>query len=1019
MALPSNVQYGKVIGTFINAVADAPEDPDELPDAEAPEGFITFVPRVTRILNDDGVKPVTILPKPVKADLLEGLLVDSTNREGITLVANKNTTGQNPVEWQYDVQYNINGVTLPSFPLSIEPGEVVDLALVAPLPAGPAIVQVVSDESRIAAEAAADRAEAAADRAEAAEGGGGGGGGITSVNEDTGPAVVLDATDVGAVPSVVTANRVYATGASGQQTTYAISTTASATTVAQRGFQGTLVVGEPVSSNHATTKSYVDGEISEIALTPGPEGDSAYEVAVANGFTGTEQEWLASLVGPKGDKGDTGDSGTGGGAAPNGTVCVGDSQMSSDTIYGGTKMFHELVAEYTGATSLSIGYGGADSLAIANMSGATLVKIVEDVTIPTSGPVTIPAAAIDPVRAVQYEFGMNSGVLGVHGTWEGTQSPTESKTFERTEPGAAVLVRAGTYWQPDRSQGLNGLVALCFFGHNDPGHGLNQSSILPSLRAIAQKFQDRIIVFTPIPKPSESPTIYAATEDAIVAEFGQRAVVTRKWLGQYGLDWAGITPTADDLTDVGNEAVPRSFFYTDSKHLNEAGRRVLAQLAAQMSVAAGWVTQGDSSVDPPPADTEDPTAPTIGTPTKTHNSVTLPFSGATDNVGVTGYNLRQDGVIVAGTFTTSPRTVTGLTPSTEYDFEIRARDAAGNVSLWSNLVTVTTDPAPADTTPPSAPTNVQATGVTETGATVSWNAATDNSGTIAGYRVTGSGFTEQVVTGLNATLSGLTAGTPYTVNVYARDAAGNESTTAGSVSFSTTSAGGGGDIPFTPAYRFDVGESTITAGAASNLGSVSGATLTPTTTAGDAYGANDPFTVQNINGVDYLKSSVQQRNVGIATSGVVTPITGILTFAAVVVPLSVTGTYLKGFQIAEAKDGGQPAPWDGYYGWDTTKVTHRGNVSGTERIGPPITDPNVPMLFTTTFDPTTLNITSAINGVEMAADPPPQWSAANLARYFRVANLVGTIELIVDTRAWTPQEMADMTAYLKAKHGIS
>lgn len=48
---------------------------------------------------------------------------------------------------------------------------------------------------------------------------------------------------------------------------------------------------------------------------PGPtgaDGLSAYEVAVANGFVGTESEWLASLKGPKGDPGDG--AGTGGGA---------------------------------------------------------------------------------------------------------------------------------------------------------------------------------------------------------------------------------------------------------------------------------------------------------------------------------------------------------------------------------------------------------------------------------------------------------------------------------------------------------------------------------------------------------------------------------------------------------------------------------------------------------------------------------------------------------------------------------
>lgn len=38
----------------------------------------------------------------------------------------------------------------------------------------------------------------------------------------------------------------------------------------------------------------------------GPPGASAYEVAVDNGFVGTEVEWLASLVGPEGPQGDQG-----------------------------------------------------------------------------------------------------------------------------------------------------------------------------------------------------------------------------------------------------------------------------------------------------------------------------------------------------------------------------------------------------------------------------------------------------------------------------------------------------------------------------------------------------------------------------------------------------------------------------------------------------------------------------------------------------------------------------------------
>lgn len=40
-----------------------------------------------------------------------------------------------------------------------------------------------------------------------------------------------------------------------------------------------------------------------------PAGKSAYEVALQNGFTGTEADWLTSLKGQKGDAGEPGATG--------------------------------------------------------------------------------------------------------------------------------------------------------------------------------------------------------------------------------------------------------------------------------------------------------------------------------------------------------------------------------------------------------------------------------------------------------------------------------------------------------------------------------------------------------------------------------------------------------------------------------------------------------------------------------------------------------------------------------------
>lgn len=41
----------------------------------------------------------------------------------------------------------------------------------------------------------------------------------------------------------------------------------------------------------------------------GEQGKSAFEIAVSDGFTGTQEEWLGSLKGDKGDKGDEGAQG--------------------------------------------------------------------------------------------------------------------------------------------------------------------------------------------------------------------------------------------------------------------------------------------------------------------------------------------------------------------------------------------------------------------------------------------------------------------------------------------------------------------------------------------------------------------------------------------------------------------------------------------------------------------------------------------------------------------------------------
>jgi len=188
----------------------------------------------------------------------------------------------------------------------------------------------------------------------------------------------------------------------------------------------------------------------------------------------------------------------------------------------------------------------------------------------------------------------------------------------------------------------------------------------------------------------------------------------------------------------------------------------------------------------PPVDTTLPSSPTGLTGAAAGSTgANLSWSASTDNVGVTGYIVRRNGVQVAAPATTSFAD-TGLFAATTYSYTVAARDAAGNLSPDSASMSVTTASA-ADTTPPTTPTGLTGAAVGSTGANLSWSASTDNVG-VTGYIVRRNGV--QVATPATTSLAdmGLSAATTYSYAVAARDAAGNISPNSTSVSVTTASA---------------------------------------------------------------------------------------------------------------------------------------------------------------------------------------------------------------------------------------
>ena len=196
-------------------------------------------------------------------------------------------------------------------------------------------------------------------------------------------------------------------------------------------------------------------------------------------------------------------------------------------------------------------------------------------------------------------------------------------------------------------------------------------------------------------------------------------------------------------------------------------------------------------------DTTPPTSPTnLAATSPSQSSIAVTWSPATDNIGVTNYIVERcqgsgcSNFTQVGTPTSSPFVDSGLTASTVYNYHVRAIDAAGNLSGWSNVVGATTQ-AP-DTQAPTAPTSLTATASSSSQINLTWTASTDNVA-VTSYKVERcqgssctnfSEITNQPITNYQDT--GLSASTTYRYQVRATDGGGNNSSYSNIISATTS-----------------------------------------------------------------------------------------------------------------------------------------------------------------------------------------------------------------------------------------
>lgn len=247
-------------------------------------------------------------------------------------------------------------------------------------------------------------------------------------------------------------------------------------------------------------------------------------------------------------------------------------------------------------------------------------------------------------------------------------------------------------------------------------------------------------------------------------------------------------------------------------------------------------------LEPPPDDTTPPSAPSGLTAEGRVGQAQLSWSAATDNIGVTGYNIHRaaaSGVVPTPANRvgqTASTTFTDNTSAGTYFYVVTAFDPAGNVSAASNEVSAT---VLTDTTPPAVTLTAPADGSTLSGvATISANASDDVAVAGVQFLVNGNPVGAEDVEAPYST-SWDTRTVPngsYTIAASARDAAGNAATTA-AVSVTVNNAVATGLVG---AYAFNEGTGTIAgdSSGAGNGGTLSNAAWTASGVFGSALSFN-------------------------------------------------------------------------------------------------------------------------------------------------------------------------------------
>lgn len=255
-----------------------------------------------------------------------------------------------------------------------------------------------------------------------------------------------------------------------------------------------------------------------------------------------------------------------------------------------------------GREVINCGVGGENTINIASRQGG-LPNIVKPFTIPanaskvevkltniyggSTGILLQGASALDPTTG-KYVMTAQINPCSINGV-EGTLTYENGKYyFSRSENGESVIVSRPTPLITYAMKSMRDNINIIWIGTN--GGFTTSAELIECIEAMIDymsPINKKYIVIGIHHLVSTVTETFETIEKNMAMHFGRRYINQRKYMIEYGLSDAGITPTVEDTTAISEDKIPPSLLY-DTVHYNDKGYNIIANLVVERGKELGY-----------------------------------------------------------------------------------------------------------------------------------------------------------------------------------------------------------------------------------------------------------------------------------------------------------------------------------------------------------------------------------------------------------------------------------------------